>query len=286
MTNLQGDVIGLLDSSGSFVASYTYDAWGNPLSSTGSLASTIGTLNPLRYRGYVYDSETGFYYLQSRYYDPQTGRFINADGYVSTGQGIMGNNMFAYCANNPVNLIDPTGNLWQLLPLLIIPIILSACSNQSEGQGIALANAPDLVVGSAGFERYNCYGNALNKEIVADPSNYCPGDSVESVFAAVQADIGAENIRRLNSPNDPIFENEYMVALRCGPNDYHFIRRDSYGWFNKSGTLLEGIYVSESYIAGEIWYCTGIEMGNLITNHLLYYDSEPIFFAVKKEWDD
>ena len=65
---------------------YTYDAWGNLLSTTGSLAETLGKLNPLRYRGYVYDHETGLYYLQSRYYDPEIGRFINADALVSTGQ--------------------------------------------------------------------------------------------------------------------------------------------------------------------------------------------------------
>ena len=65
--------------------------------------------NPFRYRGYMYDEESGLYYLQSRYYDPVTGRFVNADGFVSTGQGLMGNNMFAYCNDNPVMFVDPTG---------------------------------------------------------------------------------------------------------------------------------------------------------------------------------
>ncbi len=73
------------------------------------MASTLGQLNPLRYRGYVYDSETGLYYLQSRYYDPALRRFLNADAYTSTGQGFTGNNMFAYCGNNPVNCTDSTG---------------------------------------------------------------------------------------------------------------------------------------------------------------------------------
>ena len=73
------------------------------------MAATLGAQNPLRYRGYVYDTETGLYYLQSRYYNPTWGRFINADGYASTGQGIIGNNMFAYCGNNPVIRHDPTG---------------------------------------------------------------------------------------------------------------------------------------------------------------------------------
>jgi len=66
-------------------------------------------VNPFRYRGYYYDTETGLYYLQSRYYDPEIGRFINADGLVSTGQGVLGNNMFAYCENNWVNFSDPSG---------------------------------------------------------------------------------------------------------------------------------------------------------------------------------
>ena len=67
---------------------YTYDAWGNPLTTTGSMAGTLGKLNPFRYRGYVYDTETGLYYLQSRYYNPETGRFINADNLVDTEDGV------------------------------------------------------------------------------------------------------------------------------------------------------------------------------------------------------
>ncbi len=76
------------------------------------MASTLGQVNPLRYRGYVYDTETGLYYLQSRYYNPEIGRFINADAFVSTGQGILGNNMFAYCNNNPAVRKDDDGESW------------------------------------------------------------------------------------------------------------------------------------------------------------------------------
>lgn len=105
LLNLQGDVIKLVDRYSCVCAGYTYDAWGNILSSSGSMAS----VNPLRYRGYYYDTETGFYYLQSRYYDPVLKRFINADSYASTGQGFIGYNMFAYCGNSPVNANDPAG---------------------------------------------------------------------------------------------------------------------------------------------------------------------------------
>ena len=78
---------------------------------SGTYASTLGQNNPIRYRGYYYDSETGFYYVSSRYYDPEIGRFINADSLVSTGQGILGNNMFAYCLNDPVNYEDSDGEM-------------------------------------------------------------------------------------------------------------------------------------------------------------------------------
>ncbi len=105
ITNLQGDVLGLIDASGNSVASYTYDPYGKVLTATGAMAET----NPLRYRGYYYDSETELYYLQSRYYDPTTCRFINADAYASTGQGVLGHNMFAYCLNNAVNGSDSCG---------------------------------------------------------------------------------------------------------------------------------------------------------------------------------
>ena len=108
--NAQGDVTGLVDSTGTKVVAYTYGPWGESWSVSGTLASTLGAANLLRYRGYVYDTETGLYYLNSRYYNPVWGRFINADGFVSTGQGISGNNMFAYCGNNPVNRYDPSGN--------------------------------------------------------------------------------------------------------------------------------------------------------------------------------
>lgn len=95
------------------MVSYTYDAWGKVLSVTGTLASTVGQINPFRYREYYFDTETGLYYLNSRYYDPEVVRFINADGYVFTGQGILGNNMYAYCANNPVNRKDIYGESFE-----------------------------------------------------------------------------------------------------------------------------------------------------------------------------
>lgn len=99
------------DSNGTQVVAYTYDAWGNPLTTTGTMAGTLGKLNPFRYRGYVYDTETGLYYLGSRYYNPETGRFINADNSISNSfESVHGYNLFAYCFNNPVNMNDSSGS--------------------------------------------------------------------------------------------------------------------------------------------------------------------------------
>ena len=114
--NAQGDVVGIFDSSGNCVVTYNWDnAWGYNPAPEGSMADTLGTLNPLRYRSYVYDDETGLYYLCTRYYDPEICRFINADILISTGQGILGNNMFAYCANNPVSRVDPSGKSFAIV---------------------------------------------------------------------------------------------------------------------------------------------------------------------------
>ena len=109
ITNLQGDVIYMVDSSGATVATYDYDPYGKVITATGTIAST----NPLRYRGYYYDAETKLYLCGSRYYDPATGRFINADTYASTGQGIIGNNMFTYCGNNPITRKDSDGKAFE-----------------------------------------------------------------------------------------------------------------------------------------------------------------------------
>ena len=114
--NLQGDIIGILDSDGKQVVEYVYETWGQFAVSYGSMAATLGEFNPFRYRGYYYDTESGLYYLNSRYYDSEIGRFLNADRVISgSGKSIHGLNLFIYCLSNPVNLIDNTGYLPQAL---------------------------------------------------------------------------------------------------------------------------------------------------------------------------
>ena len=111
VTNLQGDVVKILTASGTEVANYSYNAWGKLLSSSGTMAS----VNPIRYRGYYFDAETGLYYVSSRYYDPEICRFINSDDVSNLGSNcdFASVNLFAYCGNNPVNRSDPDGTDWR-----------------------------------------------------------------------------------------------------------------------------------------------------------------------------
>ncbi|MBR3764013.1 MAG: hypothetical protein IKK57_05610 [Clostridia bacterium] len=105
--NLQGDIVAILDTAGNVVVSYVYDAWGRPISKTGGMAATLGTVQPFRYRGYVYDEEIQLYYLRFRFFNSNWNRLLNADCLVQ--HSILGSDMFAYCRNCPVNRSDSSG---------------------------------------------------------------------------------------------------------------------------------------------------------------------------------
>ena len=169
--NAQGDVVRIVNSSRSVVASYTYDPWGKIISSSGTLAD----INPLRYRGYYYDSETGFYYLQSRYYDPEIGRFINADSYASTdATGLLSTNMFAYCENDPVNRSDPSGE-WFLQAAAIgaatdVALYLVGCAISGEEvtwRGVGEHALTGAITGVAFGGASKIVGKVLSKAVGA-----------------------------------------------------------------------------------------------------------------------
>ena len=121
--NVQGDVLGLFDDALNVVVEYTYDSWGNILSVTGSKAVTVGKANPFRYRGYYYDEESGLYYLQSRYYDPATGRFLNADGVLGANADMATHNLYVYCGNNPIAKVDYNGEFAVSTALFFIGVV-------------------------------------------------------------------------------------------------------------------------------------------------------------------
>ena len=144
---LQGNIVAILDSSKNVVVSYVYDAWGRPISKTGSMAATLGTVQPFRYRGYVYDEETGLYYLRSRYYNPTCCRFVNMDSVLL--KGLLVSNQQAYCCNNPVLHTDSNGrNFWEDLWNLF-------CDTVYATQEIAQSNA------QAEHEAYQAAGAAI-----------------------------------------------------------------------------------------------------------------------------
>ena len=152
--NLQGDIIAVYNEDGVKVCTYTYDAWGNvTLTWVNSLATNLyAVYNPFKYRGYYHDTETGFYYLQSRYYDPIVGRFINADTAIGQIGNIHGTNMFVYCFNNPVSMSDPIGN-WPKLSTIFTVVAVVAVSVAAVAVTVATcgATAPALAVAGGGI---------------------------------------------------------------------------------------------------------------------------------------
>jgi RHS repeat-associated protein len=154
LRNAQGDIVKLIDASGATVVEYTYDTWGKKVQTTGSLAGSLGLVQPFRYRGYVYDWETGLYYLQSRYYDPTTGRFISADVLLSTGQGVLGHNAYAYCLDNPVQGVDPDGcfswgQLFAVVAIAAVAAVAIAATVATAGAaGAAIGAAAAVYVGT------------------------------------------------------------------------------------------------------------------------------------------
>ena len=152
-----GDVINIINESGSIVTTYTYSAFGEVLSVTGTLASTIGARNPFRYRSYYYDNETGWYYLNSRYYDPTVGRFLSADStdvLTATPNALTDKNLFAYCDNNPVMRKDNGGEFWDTIfdVVSLVSSVVEVCVNPTDPwawAGLA-GDVVDLIPGVTG----------------------------------------------------------------------------------------------------------------------------------------
>lgn len=170
--NLHGDIIAIYNAGGTKIGTYTYDAWGVCIvtysSGISNAERSAVSRNPFRYRGYYLDSETGWYYLQSRYYNPGWGRFINADDYVNANGDIIGFNMYAYCSNNPVMGYDPTGNIVVeiVVGLLVVgglAYALTACDSNSTTEYFEVEEIAYDSVESAVFAFGNAY---LSKSIL------------------------------------------------------------------------------------------------------------------------
>lgn len=186
-TNYQGDVVALYDWSGSLVAKYDYDAWGNILSVTDAngtpiTSSThIANVNPFRYRSYYYDNDLGLYYLQSRYYDSGIGRFVNGDEQLN--DDILGNNLFVYCSNNPITRCDDTGKAWWIVVGAIVGcafgaggrILTNVCTGQKWNTGVigaAVGGAVGGALAAAGHPIAAAYVGAAVESLVNEGLSY------------------------------------------------------------------------------------------------------------------
>ena len=188
--NLQGDVTHVYRmGDNAIVATYSYDSWGNIISATGEKAEE----NPFRYRGYYYDVESGFYATGSRYYDPEIGRFISADGAIAgVGGEVLGYNMFAYCQNNPVNMEDPTGNWpkWSTIlkaatiaiaavaVVAAVAVTVATCGVTSIAATIVISSA--ITIGAKAVEVAALQGKKSAKE--EKKKEQIVSDVVDSVF--------------------------------------------------------------------------------------------------------
>jgi len=161
---LQGDVVGIYDQTGNKLIGYTYDAWGGRTTTQYNGAPwSVVTKNPLGYRGYYYDSELGFYCLGTRYYDQNTHRFISPDDltYLGANGDLNSYNLYAYCSNNPVNFVDPTGNfaISATLAMILIGTAIGAVT------GFGMDAGKQLIANGWDFEDVD-WGSAVNSGIV------------------------------------------------------------------------------------------------------------------------
>ena len=175
--NWRGDITSIYDADGNVVAKYEYDDWGNVLTVTDASNSEItdpahiANLNPFRYRSYYYDSESGFYYLMSRYYDPVVHRFINADDRIDTNNSILGSNLFAYCNNNPIIYYDPNGHSFLIaIGIVIVSALVAVICTASSNTKTNTNKLPIKGKPNSTSSRYDNNGN-LRKELFAYEEN-------------------------------------------------------------------------------------------------------------------
>jgi len=179
--NLQGDVVAIYNANGTKLVSYTYDAWGKVTTTySNNGASTAARYNPFKYRGYYHDDDTNLYYLNSRYYDPGTGRFINADTtdiLTATPEALTDKNLYAYCDNNPIMRKDNGGKFWNFIIGGVVGAVVGgvvAALNGEDTAGIiigALSGAASGVVAATGLGWLAQAGVSAGISAIADFAN-------------------------------------------------------------------------------------------------------------------
>ena len=282
IVNLQGDVLGLIDSIGTEVVKYTYDAWGKVLSTAGSLASILGTVQPFRYRRYVYVVETGLYYLRSRYYNPTWGRFINADAFIK-------GNLFCYCTNNPIILSDKTGHssdwddeqdysLEDIFGPSIVPQMPILNDTITPAMRKFLIHAEDYTYCGKGRK-----GNALDCVTAvneADDTYY--GSMVDSIWDSFKnkcAEWGVINDFNALQPGDLVFSLVLPTGMK---REDYIIHLKKKAWFQLAqlkkphiGRVVTMDFKNNNNITNAIYQSCSVELSPNDWDAYFYYDLGP-----------
>lgn len=248
LKNLQKDIIGIVDSNNNIVVKYYYNAYGRIINTIDTSGISLSTINPFRYRGYYQDDETGWYYLNSRYYDVKTLRFITMDDISCLGSNgnILSYNLYSYCENNPVIRVDSEGDAWWIIIPIVIGIIgATSCSNRNTSKNgtnyTPKYNIYYRAYDESTMKKYNCYSYAIGITYARLNPGYLSGRKykydLKYLTQSVLSDLTvlgykAKEVKKSYKPS----ARETMIALRIGSGDYHFMKRMSDGsWTHKPG---------------------------------------------------
>lgn len=236
--NLQGDIVAILDSNKNVVVNYVYDAWGRPIKKEGSLVATLGTVQPFRYRGYVYDEETGLYYLRSRYYDSGVCRFINSDSIIVENI-ILGQNQYIYSKNDPIQYGDEDGAFWKKLAGIVVGAVTVVAS-------VAIAAACPTPLGMAAAGAVMGLGTEIGSALLFDKETSVADVLSSTVTGAIEGLIpgngfGWSLLRSVTSSAVDAMIHEGVDWISTDPNDNYSFKFSDFLISTGFNLLGEGI---------------------------------------------
>ena len=259
--NLQGDIVAVYNKTGVKLVSYSYDPWGKcTVTYSNGGASTSAVKNNLRYRGYYLDSDLGLYYLQSRYYDPNTYRFISPDSVMSGVNGSLhGFNLYVYCFNNPINMTDAQGNwpkwIEDAIDIAMYAISIAVAVAVAVNVSAVATPSVGIVAGIATFSTFNNLTNAIYYSCISDGESDVSNDSYQDTYVNRwdRLDYTKEQTdQELYTPTAWIYYSEYNLHM--------------YGWYATKNALGKDIFLisdiaqktaKADVVAGELdsrWY--------------------------------
>ena len=283
----------VVDETGATMADYTYDAWGSftftPGANAGANAGIIEKYNPVTYRGYHYDKDLEMYYLQSRYHNPRWGRFLNADICADTGESIVGTNMFVYCSNNPVMLIDPNGELAKFAQRFVRKVAgIFGFENKSDGwynwfktPWSTTTDCPQGHFGYCDFYDDAAYYALMDIDcLVSEFDFYYESWRIEFWKGRYGISIGAE----IGLYNNPIDKRRFRSFYSCATDKEDWAQMSLTLYSSDNSYHLTEIFSVETGESGH-WWLTGFlynsfsrvfsgNPGNLVMMAGIYFKNE------------